>query len=67
MKTRYICLTAFYFLINTQGIAQKSFASLDSLFNVYDRQDDFNGIVLIAQQGEVVFSRSIGYAILISK
>lgn len=67
MKTRYICLTAFYFLINAQGIAQKSFASLDSLFNVYDRQDDFNGVVLIAQQGEVVFSRSIGYAILISK
>ncbi len=62
MKTKYIYFIALCFLINGGVIAQKRFTSLDSLFNLYERNDDFNGVVLIARNGEVVFSRSVGYA-----
>ena len=62
MKTKYFYFIALQFLISSQLTAQKRFNSLDSLFNQYERNDDFNGVVLIARNGEVVFSRSVGYA-----
>jgi len=62
MKAKFIYFIALCFLINMHGIAQKSFDSLNSLLNLYEGDDEFNGVVLIAQNGKVVFSRSIGYA-----
>lgn len=62
MKTRYTFFYAFFFLACTHVSAQERFDWLDSLMNLYESEDDFNGSILIAQQGEILYSRSVGYA-----
>jgi CubicO group peptidase (beta-lactamase class C family) len=61
MNAKYIFYITF-FLTSTQSIAQENFNSLDSIFNLYEKDDDFNGTVLIARNGVVSYRRSIGYA-----
>jgi CubicO group peptidase (beta-lactamase class C family) len=47
--------------------AQMIGQQLDSLFNALDRQHIFNGNVLIAEKGKIIFQRSLGYADLEQK
>lgn len=62
INTKYIFFKALFCLTCFQGISQENFNSLDSLFDKYESRDDFNGTVLIAQNGVVSYSQSIGYA-----
>jgi len=57
-----IFLIASLSLTNNLGIAQNNFDKLDSIFNDYKINDDFNGIVLIARNGKIIYKQNIGYA-----
>ena len=44
-----------------------NFAKLDSFFNILEENDRFFGSVAVAQRGEIIYTRAIGYADLDTK
>ena len=44
------------------AIAQTKTEKLDSLFIAVEKDSSFNGNVLIAEKGKVIYERSVGYA-----
>ena len=65
MKTILIII----FLLITSGIisAQERHVLLDSLFNTMHVRSQFNGNVLIANKGEIIYRNNFGYADLEKK
>ncbi|MEM6807053.1 MAG: serine hydrolase domain-containing protein, partial [Bacteroidota bacterium] len=55
----FLCL---YLLLSISGFGQEEYKNLHENFDSYEEKDLFNGILLIAENGEIVFNRSIGYA-----
>lgn len=49
-------------LVLKQAFAQFNTEGLDKILDKYDQSRDFNGVILIAVKGEVIFERSMGYA-----
>ena len=70
MKNICLPVLMIFLLINMPLLSQNkpelyscaSVQKLDSLFTILARDKTFNGNVLVAENGEVVYSRSIGYA-----
>lgn len=54
----FICLVIFSATILAQSKAQK----IESLVNLYEEYDQFNGSILVTEKGEVVFKGGFGYA-----
>ncbi|MEL7340157.1 MAG: serine hydrolase domain-containing protein, partial [Bacteroidota bacterium] len=50
------------FLSVVSSKAQDKAASMDSLMSVYAQYGQFNGSVLVAQKGEIVYQNAFGYA-----
>lgn len=63
VQVKNLCLL-FFSIANLCAIyAQKNVArNLDSLFNVLHKQEQFNGNVLIANKGKIIYEKSFGYA-----
>lgn len=51
----------FALLFSCTAIAQNMAHDLDSLLKAYNREDEFNGVVLAAKNGEVILKRGYGY------
>lgn len=63
-----IKFTAFLLLLANSLRAQQHFKEqLDSVFTVMYNQKQFNGSVLIAEKGKVIFSKAYGYSDTLSK
>ena len=60
LKSTSILLLSFVICLSAFG--QDEFEVLSKKLDHYENKDLFNGIVLIAKEGEVTFSRTIGYA-----
>lgn len=60
--TKYLFLTVILCLLSLWSVAQDSLKTLNGHIDQYERRDDFNGIIIIAKDGKVFFSRSIGFA-----
>jgi len=60
--TKKIVTSFVFLLILLQVYAQHDLNSFSKLLDGYEENNDFNGIILIAEKGEIVFSRNIGYA-----
>ena len=59
-----VLLTSLLFLlINTIGVSQKfDKVKLDNYFNVLEKNNKFMGSVAVSKNGELIYSKSIGYA-----
>ena len=71
MKNHYlvrVCLkmlilfVIFFSIINKTVSSQDLQAKLDKLITTANEQSLFNGVVLVAEKGEVVFTKAIGHA-----
>ncbi|HTQ64746.1 MAG TPA: serine hydrolase domain-containing protein [Puia sp.] len=57
-KLIFFFLSAIFVL---QGVAQATNAKLDTLISAYAHQKAFNGTVLVAQKGKILFEKGYGY------
>jgi CubicO group peptidase (beta-lactamase class C family) len=57
-----LIIFVFIFLIGTNVSAQKRLKNFDEFFSALARNQDFNGNVLIAEKGRIIYERSFGYA-----
>lgn len=64
---RVAILSIILLLICQNAMGQSITAQYDSLFNYLKAKDDFNGNILIADKGKVVYQKSIGYAVFETK
>jgi len=62
----FIKLTLFVFLILFQfsisAFAQDKKAALDSMFSYYNENGMFNGVVLAAEDGKIIYKKTFGFA-----
>jgi CubicO group peptidase (beta-lactamase class C family) len=59
-----IILTAImaFLTLPFQAFAQNKAISVDSLFTKLNKEGNFNGNVLVAQHGKIIYKKSFGYA-----
>jgi len=57
-----VTLTIFLFLIPYNGIAQDKAAEIDKMMQLYHDYGQFNGTVLVAENGKVIFKKGYGLA-----
>jgi CubicO group peptidase (beta-lactamase class C family) len=63
MKIRKYILILFFLLIkNSQGYSQDISDKIDLLMNNYYRNDQFNGVVLVAKNGKIIYKKAFGVA-----
>lgn len=63
MTSKIILLTLVAFLVlGFCSIAQDKRSSLDSLFTKLNGEGNFNGNVLVAENGKIIYKKSFGYA-----
>ena len=56
-----ILLILFTYTVTGCNYGQVSPASLDSLVSAYQRQNSFNGTVLVAQKGKILLEKGYGF------
>lgn len=56
------CLVIYISLLGNLAWSQAPYPQIDDLINDYEKDDLFNGIILIAEEGEITYFRSVGYA-----
>ena len=64
---KYLNRTCNFFLIilcltNSWTVAKAPLGAIEDLLDKHEKQDDFNGTVLIGENGKISYSRSIGFA-----
>ncbi|MCV9387316.1 serine hydrolase domain-containing protein [Reichenbachiella ulvae] len=59
---RKITLGFTFSLLFFQLYSQNEFNSLNEQLSIYEANKDFNGVILIASEDQIIFSRSVGYA-----
>ena len=57
-----VSLALFLILISSMGFAQSKVEQIDQLINTYQAYGQFNGSVLISDQGKVIFKKGFGMA-----
>lgn len=67
MKSLKTKLTIVLLYLSFNVKAQQVQAKLDSLFNALEKAHAFNGNILIAEQGKLLYKRSVGYADITSQ
>jgi CubicO group peptidase (beta-lactamase class C family) len=60
-------LTFFFLLLLTSGLMAQRPSELDSIITVFHKVNVFNGTVLVAKEGKVVFNKGYGFADAVSK
>ncbi len=59
---KLLCLLFFFLSISTSIKSQTLAKNFDLLFNYLKHQNNFNGNVLIAEHGKIVYKKSFGYS-----
>ena len=61
-KNRILCALMLFFLFSNPAFAQNKSSDLDGLFTYYNENGMFNGIVLAAENGKIIYKRAFGFS-----
>jgi CubicO group peptidase (beta-lactamase class C family) len=61
-KNRILCALTLFFLFSNPAFAQNKSSELDRLFTYYNENGMFNGIVLAAENGKIIYKRAYGFS-----
>jgi CubicO group peptidase (beta-lactamase class C family) len=59
---RILCALFIFFLLANPAFAQNKSSELDKLFTYYNENGMFNGIVLAAENGKVIYKKALGFS-----
>ena len=59
---RYLLFAACFFLSINTTTPQTKFNAIDTVMNLYAADDYFNGVVLVAEDGKILYHHAFGYA-----
>jgi len=67
MKTKVLLLQVLFLLAAGLNFYQDKTAKLDKLLSDYEKNEGFNGSVLVADSGKVIFNKGVGFSIMESQ